>query len=61
MLEPLDKTDDYISMTMWDTKEDADAYHSSGVYKQMVDRVKNTFSKDPVLRVYSTEPVLEHA
>ena len=61
MLEPLDKTDDYISMTMWDTKEDADAYHSSGVYKQMVDQVKNTFSKDPVLRVYSTEPVLEHA
>ena len=61
MLEPLEKTDDYISMTVWDSKEDADAYHSSGVYKQMVDRVRDLFSKAPVLKVYSTEGVMEHA
>lgn len=61
MLEPLEKTDDYISMTVWDSKEDADAYQSSGVYKQLVDRVKEMYSKPPVLKVYSTEPVMEHA
>ena len=61
MLEPVDKADDYISMTTWDTKEDADAYQSSGVYKQLVDRVREKFSKPPVLKVYSTESIMEHA
>lgn len=61
MLEPVDKADDYISMTVWDSKEHSDAYHSSGIYKQLVDRVKDTFSKDPVLKVYSAETILEPA
>ena len=61
MLEPVDKGDDYISMTVWDSKEDADAYHGSGVYKQLVDRVRGSFSKEPVLKVYSTQSILEHA
>ena len=53
ILEPVDSKDDYISMTVWDSKEDADAYQSSGVYKQLVDRVKEMYSKPPVLKVYS--------
>jgi len=61
LLEPVDKVDDYISLTVWDSKEDADAYHASGVYKQLVDRVRSSFSKEPVLKVYSTQTVLEHA
>jgi heme-degrading monooxygenase HmoA len=61
MLEPVDKADDYISMTVWDSKEDADAYHASGVYKQLVDRVRGSFSKEPVLKVYLTQSILEHA
>ena len=61
MLEPVDKGDDYISMTVWDNKEDADAYHSSGVYKQLVDRVRSSFSKEPVLKVYSSQGIMEHA
>ena len=61
MLEPLDKTDEYISMTLWDNKEDADAYHDSGTYKQLVDRIKEMYAKTPVLKVYSTENVMEPA
>jgi len=61
LLEPVDKADDFISMTVWDSKEDADAYHTSGVYKQLVDRVRSSFSKEPVLKVYSTQGILEHA
>ena len=61
MLEPVDKTDDYISMTIWDSKEDADAYQTSGTYKQLVDRVQEFYSKKPVLKVYSTEKIMEHA
>jgi heme-degrading monooxygenase HmoA len=61
MLEPVDMEEDYISMTVWDNKEDADAYQSSGVYKQLVDRVKEMYAKAPVLKVYSAEGVMEHA
>jgi len=61
LLEPVDKTEDYISMTTWESKDDADAYHSKGVYKELVDQVRPYFSKDPVLRVYQTETIMEHA
>ena len=61
LLEPVDKAEDYISMTVWDSREDADAYQSSGVYKQQVDRIRSSFSKEPVLKVYSSESVLEPA
>jgi heme-degrading monooxygenase HmoA len=61
VLEPVDKADDYISMTTWDSKEDADAYQSSGVYRQLVDRLKSTYAKDPVLKVYSAESIMEPA
>lgn len=61
LLEPADKKDDYISMTSWETSEDANAYDSSGVYKELVDKVRNDFSKDPVLKVYTAENVLETA
>jgi heme-degrading monooxygenase HmoA len=61
MLEPVNKEDDFISLTVWDSKEDADAYHASGVYKQLVDRVRHTYSKEPVLRVYSTQSIFEPA
>jgi heme-degrading monooxygenase HmoA len=61
MLEPVDKTDDYISMTIWDNKEDADAYQTSGTYKQLVERVQQFYSKNPVLKVYSAEKIMEHA
>ena len=61
LLEPIEKTDDYISMTTWETKADADAYHSSGTYRDLVEKVKKDFAKDPVLKVYTTESILEHA
>jgi heme-degrading monooxygenase HmoA len=61
LLEPTDKANDYISMTTWESKEQADAYQASGVYSQLVDRVKEFYAKDPVLRVYSTESILEPA
>ena len=61
LLEPMEKTDEYISMTTWETKADADAYHSSGIYKELVEKVRKDFAKDPVLKVYLSESILEHA
>jgi heme-degrading monooxygenase HmoA len=61
LLEPMDEKDEYISMTTWETKADADAYHSSGIYRDLVSKVKKDFAKDPVLKVYMSESILEHA
>jgi heme-degrading monooxygenase HmoA len=61
LLEPVNEADDSISMTVWESKEDADTYHSSGTYKKMIERVSDLFSKEAVLKVYSTENVMEPA
>ena len=61
LLEPVSPGDDYISMTTWETKGDADNYESTGVYRKLVDRISDLFSKEPVLRVYSSDSVMEHA
>jgi heme-degrading monooxygenase HmoA len=61
LLEPMDKSDEYISMTTWETKADADAYEKSGVYRELVNKVRKDFAKDPVLKVYISESILEHA
>ena len=61
LLEPVNKNDDFISMTVWDNQEDADAYETTGVYKKLVDKVKGSFSGEPQLKVYRAEGVVEHA
>lgn len=61
LLEPIEKTDDYISMTTWETKADADAYNNSGIYRELVEKVRKDFAKEPVLKLYTTESILEHA
>ena len=61
LMEPTAGTDDYISMTSWDSKKNADAYHSSGPYQELVGMLRNLYSKDPVLKVYTAQDILEHA
>ncbi|HUP14116.1 MAG TPA: antibiotic biosynthesis monooxygenase family protein [Niastella sp.] len=61
LLAPMDEKDEYISMTVWETKADADAYENSGLYRDLVNKVKKDFSKPPVLKVYMSESILEHA
>ncbi len=55
LLEPAQKGDDYISITMWNSKADGDAYESSGQYKTMVDKVRHTFAAPPVLKTYEAK------
>ena len=61
LLTPMNENDEYISMTIWETKADADAYEHSGLYRELVNKVKKDFSKPPVLKVYMSESILEHA
>jgi heme-degrading monooxygenase HmoA len=57
LLEPVNKSDDYVSVTEWKTKEDADAYHTSGTYRNLVSKLESYFVKQPELRIYTAEEV----
>lgn len=61
LLEPVNKDDDFISMTIWDSSEDADAYEKAGVYKRLVEQAKVHFKGNSVLKVYKAESIMEHA
>ena len=58
-IEPVDKSDDFISISEWATKEDVDVYESSGVYKSLVGKLSDFLTKPVVLKSYTTEDVLE--
>lgn len=58
LLEPSVLSDDFISLTEWETQADADTYGKSGVYKQLVDRLSGYFTKAPLLKSYAVEDVL---
>jgi heme-degrading monooxygenase HmoA len=54
LLEPTDGSNEYISVTVWEDKSDAEAYESSGKYKQMVDKIKGLITDQPILRTYNS-------
>lgn len=59
LIEPVDKSDDFISISEWASQEDAELYESSGVYKSLVGRLSDLLAKPAVLKTYTTEDVLE--
>jgi quinol monooxygenase YgiN len=59
LIEPVDKSDDFISISEWATQEDAEAYESSGVYKNLVAKLSDFLASQPVLKTYTAEDVLE--
>ena len=61
LLQPTDKVGDFISFTEWQTKADAEMYETSGLYKKLVAKLEPFFVKQPELKTYLVEEVLEHA
>jgi heme-degrading monooxygenase HmoA len=53
LLEPTELSDDFISLTEWETEADADAYEASGKYKELVGLVKDYLTKPPVLKTFT--------
>jgi heme-degrading monooxygenase HmoA len=53
LLEPTNSEDEFISLTEWISKADADAYESSGTYRMLVDKVKDRYKNKPVLKTYN--------
>ena len=61
LLEPTSPMEQFISLTEWTSEEDAEAYHTSGTYKKLVDMVKDSFESQPVLKSYTAEEESVHA
>ena len=54
LLEPTDGSNDFISITAWENKADADAYESSGKYKELVGKIQGLIGQ-PVLKTYTSQ------
>lgn len=61
LMEPVEKTGDYISITEWATPQDADMYDNSGLYKKLVAKLEPFFTQKPLLKTYTVEEIFEHA
>ena len=53
LLEPMNEKDQFISLTEWISNADAEVYESSGMYKELVNKVKSKFQGESVLKVYN--------
>jgi len=42
--ESMQETNEVVSITVWDSKRDAEEYENSGTFGRLVDKVKHTFS-----------------
>ncbi len=45
LTESISEKNEFISVTIWDNKEDADEYESSGKFQDLTNKVKHTFSQ----------------
>ena len=54
-MENVDDEGDDISITAWDTKEHADAYEASGIYKELVGKVAGWMTGPPELSTYEVK------
>ena len=52
LLLSADNPGEGISMTAWDSREDAEAYEQSGTYKELVGKFSRYFTEPPELRTY---------
>lgn len=59
IMEPVDKADDFISISEWATQADVDVYESTGLYKTLVNKLADYLVKPVVLKTYHVEEVTE--
>ncbi len=45
LTESVNSANEFISVTIWDRKEDAEKYEKGGKYQELTDKVKHTFSQ----------------
>ena len=52
LLESVDAPGEGISLTAWDSREDAEAYERSGVYQELIGKFGEYFVEPPELKSY---------
>ncbi len=52
LLESVDSPGEAISMTAWDSREDAEAYEQSGTYQELIGKFRQFFVEPPELKTY---------
>lgn len=57
LLEPTQKSDEFISVTEWESQKDAEEYERSGVYEELIAKIRILTAKEPVLKTYTVETV----
>ena len=45
LTESVSQSNEFISVTIWDSKHDADVYESTGKFQELTDKIKHTFSQ----------------
>ncbi|MFL6230199.1 MAG: antibiotic biosynthesis monooxygenase family protein [Pyrinomonadaceae bacterium] len=55
LLEPADGQGEWHSLTMWKSRESADAYDSSGTYGKLAGHISQLFTGAPTLRSYEVK------
>jgi heme-degrading monooxygenase HmoA len=55
LLEPAGGQGEFISLTMWENRESADAYDSGGTYGKLVGHISQLFTGAPTLRSYEVK------
>lgn len=58
LLEPDEASDDFISVTLWQTKADSDAYVFSGIFHKMVAKIEGFLAKPPFVKAYYAEKLV---
>jgi heme-degrading monooxygenase HmoA len=55
LLRPVAETNEFVSLTFWDSQEAADAYSKSGTFDANSDQLKQFLEADPALTEYHIE------
>lgn len=56
LLEPVNKGDDFVALSIWKRQSDALAYESSELYEAQRNLVVSYAARVPVLKTYSAAP-----
>ena len=52
LIRSVDEPTDYVSVTAWDSREDAEAYERSGTYEELTGKFMQFYTRPPQLRSY---------
>jgi len=57
LLESVDAPGEVVSLSIWDSKENAEAYEKSGLYKEQVKKAIPLLTEAPMLKSYEVTVV----